>query len=264
MSEAKLYRLTNRAFIEVTGLDAVKFLQNLTTNDLDGDNTEFTYSALLSPQGKYLFDFFILKRSRNRLIVDILATAAEKFMFRLKMYKLRSDVKIEEVKGWVGVGFSSKPVDAFIDPRCSKLGWRQYFLGTSSPREIPILNQHHFEKLRVSYCIPETEIELVSNKTFILEAGFERLSGVSFVKGCYIGQEVTARMHHKTTLQKGLAKVKILGNIDANSNEIFFQNKVIGNLFTRSGDHAIAYLKFVNEKSLLNVGNAQVLVIERF
>ena len=66
MSEAKLYRLTNRAFIEVTGLDAVKFLQNLTTNDLDGDNTEFTYSALLSPQGKYLFDFFILKRSRKK------------------------------------------------------------------------------------------------------------------------------------------------------------------------------------------------------
>ena len=264
MLDAQLYRLTDRTLIEVSGSDAFKFLQNLITNDLNDFHPNLMYSALLTPQGKYLFDFFIIKKSNTIFFIDISSQAKEEFLSRLKMYKLRSDVNVEEVQGHVGVGFSNKPSGAFFDPRCKQLGWRQYFFESTAPTNIPILGRKYYDKLRVDHCIPETGIELIKDKTFILEVGFDRLSGVSFTKGCYVGQEVTARMKHKTELQKGLGKVKVLGKIGESTNKILSQGKVVGTLFTRVEDYAIAYLKFKYEDSLLKVGNAQVVLVERY
>ncbi len=264
MKNKRLYRLRDRALVQVKGSDAFKFLQNLVTNDLSGDCEGLIYSALLTPQGKYLFDFFIIKKSPDWFLIDISSKTTANFIMRLNMYKLRSNVSIEELDVQVILGFSFKPDDAFFDPRCIELGWRQYIFDKSETKELPIFIQDDYDKLRVDHCIPETNIELIKDKTFILEAGFERLSGVSFTKGCYIGQEVTARMRHKTKLQKGFAKVKILGDSSTSKNIILFQGKVVGSIYTRVGDYGLAYLKYKYEKSGLNSGNAEVILIERF
>ena len=104
---------------------------------------------------------------------------------------------------------------------------------------------------------------MIKDKTFILEAGFDRLSGVNFNKGCFVGQEVTARMRHKTELQKGLAKVKVLGPVGTDCN-ILSEGRVIGTLFTRVGNFAIAYLKFKFEETHLRVGDTEVEFVNRY
>ena len=264
MVNRKIYCLHNRALIQITGLDALRFLQNLITNDLDRVAQGLIYAALLTPQGKYLFDFFILKKSETDFIIDISSQSKKDFLQRLKLYKLRADVNIKELDGKVGIGFRQKPNNAFIDPRCEQLGWRQYFLETTYPSDLVLMDHESYKKLRVEHRIPETGVELIQNKTFILEAGFERLTGVCFKKGCYVGQEVTARMRHKTELQKGLAKVRVIGKVNSKDNDIFFERKIVGRLFTRSEEYAIAYLKFRYEKMSLKVGDADLVFVERF
>ena len=100
-----------------------------------------------------------------------------------------------------------------------------------------------WDALRVEACVPESGIELVPNDTYILEAGFERLSGVDFKKGCYVGQEVTARMKHKAELRKGLALVEVDGSAPVGT-EIIANGKPAGRLFTQSGGLGIAWLRF--------------------
>ena len=264
MLDDQLYILKGRALISVSGPDAFKFLQSLVTNDLDNSEISLLYSALLTPQGKYLNDFFIIKKMDNTFLIDILSQSAELFIKRLNMYKLRSRVDVELIDGIVCVGASKIPNEAFFDPRDKKLGWRQYFLGDHAPYEAIQLPMETYEKLRVNLCIPETNVELLADKTFILEAGFERLSGVSFSKGCYVGQEVTARMRHKTELQKGFVKVRISGPIDGSTMEIMSQEKVVGSLFTRHDDLAMAYLKFKYIDAPLRVGNVKIEFVTKF
>lgn len=106
----------------------------------------------------------------------------------------------------------------------------------------------------MAHVIPETGIELTP-ETYILEAGFEALHGVDFRKGCYVGQEVTARMKHKTELRKGLARVRIDGDAAAGT-EITADGKPAGTLFTRSGGRAIAWLRFDRAQGAMQAGDA--------
>ena len=264
MLDNQLYILKERVLISVSGPDAFKFLQSLVTNDLDNSESCLLYSALLTPQGKYLNDFFIIKKMDNTYIIDILSQCSELFIKRLNMYKLRSHVDVELIEGVVCVGGSKIPNEAFFDPRDKELGWRQYFLGADAPSEAVQLPLEVYEKCRVELCIPETNVELLADKTFILEAGFERLSGVSFTKGCYVGQEVTARMRHKTELQKGFVKVRISGSIDGSTTEIMSDDRVVGSLFTHHENFAIAYLKFKYINSFLRVGDAKLEFVKKF
>lgn len=264
MLDNQLYILKERVLISISGPDAFKFLQSLVTNNLDSSENVLLYSALLTPQGKYLNDFFIIKKMDNTFLIDILSQSAELFIKRLTMYKLRSDIDVELTDGVVCVGVSKIPNGAFFDPRDKKLGWRQYFLGQDAPFEAVKLPVEMYEKLRVELCIPETNVELFADKTFILEAGFERLSGVSFTKGCYVGQEVTARMRHKTELQKGFVKVSISGSIDGSTMEIMSEEKIVGSLFTRHENLAIAYLKFKYIDAPLRVGDARIEFMQKF
>jgi tRNA-modifying protein YgfZ len=224
-----------RKVLKITGADRQKFLQDTVTNDLSGDAGGLVYTAILSPQGKYLFDFFVFKAS-NAILIDIKADCAAAFMQRMNMYKLRADVQIEATDMAVSRGLGDVPDGAMGDPRHASLGWRAYGVEGSTPKI-------DWDVIRVAHVIPETGIELIANETYILEAGFERLNGVDFRKGCYVGQEVTARMKHKTELRKGLAQVTLGGSVEAGA-EITRDGKPVGRLHTVSSDKAIANLRF--------------------
>ncbi len=238
-----------RSVIAITGDDRAGFLQGLVTNDPPEAGAGLVYAALLSPQGKYLADFFI-HATGDSLLLDVKSSLAGALLRRLSMYRLRAKVTLAPLALPVTCGTGPAPVDGFADPRHPAMGWRAY-------GPVPQPPVADWDALRVAHLIPETGIELIPDESYILESGFERLHGVDFRKGCYVGQEVTARMKHKTELRKGLVQVEIAGVAPVGT-EITADGKAVGTLFTRSGDRALAYLRFDKALGPMQAGDATV------
>ncbi|PTX56736.1 hypothetical protein C8N43_1398 [Litoreibacter ponti] len=227
-----------RMLIEVTGGDREDFLQGLVTNDVAKLSDGLVYAALLTPQGKFQVDFLLVPW-KDAILIDVDASYGEALMRRLTFYKLRADVKLRESDIGVVRGLGDAPQGAFVDPRHPALGWRGYGPGFAFEAQ-PDVN---WDALRVQHCIPELGVELLPDESFILEVGFERLNGVDFKKGCYVGQEVTARMKHKTELRKGLTLVDVQGEAPVGT-RIDADGRAAGTLYTQSGGRGIAYLRF--------------------
>ena len=248
---------TGRKLLQITGTDRLKFLQNLVTNEMARLDDRLVYAALLTPQGKYLADFLVTEQD-GAVLIDVAQGLAPDLLRRLSMYKLRADVEIGESPLHIQRGLDdapdSRPAGALPDPRHPALGWRAY---TTQPGSAEATD---WDAIRVAHLIPETCIELNPNETYILEAGFERLNGVDFRKGCYVGQEVTARMKHKTELRKGLAQVEISAPVEPGT-DITADGKPAGTIFTRTGTHALAYLRYDRAKSAMQPGDATVTIV---
>ncbi|RPE70965.1 hypothetical protein EDD53_0077 [Pacificibacter maritimus] len=238
----------HRSVIAVTGPDRVKFLQGLVSNDVSKLSEKSVYAALLTPQGKFMVDFFLVPQG-DTIWIDVKTQEAPALLKRLTMYKMRSNVTLEMTDITVSRGLGTPEDGAFADPRHDALGWRAY---DGRPSE-----DVDWDAIRVAYCIPETGIELTPD-SYLLEVGFERLNGVDFRKGCYVGQEITARMKHKTELRKGLATVNITGEAPIGTKLISKDGKEAGTLFTQSHNQAIAFLRFDRAKSEMTAGDASV------
>lgn len=236
-----------RQIIRITGEDRVDFLQGLVTNDV---TRAPCWAALLTPQGKYLADFLIVPQD-DALLIDVHAGLTEDLMRRLTLYKLRSKVTLEPVDMTVARGTGPAPEGAIPDPRHEALGWRLYG-GTGE-------DGGDWDAIRVAHTIPETLIELIPNESFILEAGFERLHGVDFRKGCYVGQEVTARMKHKAELRKGLTTLRIEGEAPVGT-PITRDGRAVGTLFTQSNGRGIAHVRFDRLGEGMEAGAARAFV----
>jgi hypothetical protein len=245
-------RADDRATIAVEGTAAIGFLQGLVSNDLRPleQGPGIVWAALLTPQGKYLADFFVVNTGQG-LLIDVKDSLAPALLKRLTMYRLRADVRLAAVDLPVTRGLGPAPDGAFADPRHPGLGWRRY---GAPAGEAPAID---WDAIRVEHLIPESGIELIPDDSYILEAGFERLHGVDFRKGCYVGQEVTARMKHKTDLRKGLARVRIEGAA-APGTEITAEGRPVGRLFTRAGDRALAHLRLDRAAGPMRAGDAAV------
>lgn len=243
----------DRRVVTVEGADALSFLQGLVTNDVLplGKGPGIVWAALLTPQGKYLADFFVVQPQDGPLLLDLPETVADATLRRLTMYRLRADVRLSPAALHVTRGLGEAPSGAMPDPRHPALGWRAYGADRGTAPQID------WDAIRVAHVIPETGRELLIDDSYILEAGFERLHGVDFRKGCYVGQEVTARMKHKTDLRKGLIRVCIDGPAGYGE-EITADGKPAGTLFTRAGDFALAHLRFDRAAGPMQAGDATV------
>jgi folate-binding protein YgfZ len=241
--------MNNRTLIRLSGPDAFDFLQGLITNDVAKTKDGLVYAALLTPQGKYIADFFVDVQD-DALLVDVAESHAAMLAQRLTMYRLRADVQIAEAPLIVSRGSGLAPDGALPDPRHTALGWRLI-----SDRDQS--DGTDWDALRVAHVIPETGVELTPD-TYILEAGLERLNGVDFRKGCYIGQEIAARMRHKTVLKKGLTQVSIIGEATVGI-EITANGRPAGTLYTQSGSLALAHLRFDRATGEMKAGAATLL-----
>lgn len=241
--------MQSRKVFRLSGTDARKFLQGLVTNDVKKLDHGLVYAAMLTPQGKYICDFFLVPEGEH-ILLDAPAQNADALIKRLSMYRLRADVAIEETSLIVSQGIASKPKGAFDDPRHSALGWRLY--GSEDHSE-----DVDWTAIRVAHCIPEHGLELTPD-TFILEASYERLNGVDFRKGCYVGQEVTARMKHKTELRKGYATVSVSHEVPFGTMIQNEDGKEVGQVCSQSGGEAIAYLRFDRTQGNMNAGDATI------
>ena len=227
--------MCDRTILCISGPDAKSFLQNLVTNDVAKLKNNIVYAALLTPQGKLFSDFFLVD-SKQGILIDVHSKLGDSLLKNLNLYKLRAEIKIEKTDLKVSTGVDNKPPKAFDDPRNPNMGWRYYSSEDLSQKNID------WEKLRVQNLVPEFGKEL-SSDSYILEYGFERLNGVDFKKGCYVGQEVTARMKHKSKLRKGLAIVETAEKVPFDT-PIYVNDKMIGKVLSSSENQALAYLRF--------------------
>ncbi|MFD1341434.1 CAF17-like 4Fe-4S cluster assembly/insertion protein YgfZ [Litorisediminicola beolgyonensis] len=239
---------SDRTILRLSGPDRMAFLQGLVTNDVNRLSDGLVYTALLTPQGKLRSDFFLVPAGDD-ILIDLPALAGTDLLKALSLYKLRAKVALEETAIKVSRGTGPAPDGAFPDPRDPRLGWRAYD-GRASEDGVD------WDAIRVAAGIPEFGIELTP-ESFILEAGFERLNGVDFRKGCYVGQEVTARMKHKTELRKGLAIVAVDGTAPVGT-EIIADGKAAGTLYTQSNGAGLAYLRFDRAQGEMQAGEARV------
>ncbi len=239
----------DRSVLSVSGPEAHDFLQGLVTNDVARLKDGIVYAAMLTPQGKYRADFFLVRDGEN-ILIDVATPLAADLTRALSMYKLRSKVEITPTERTVSRGTGPAPEGAFADPRDPRMGWRAY---DGRPGEDGV----DWDGLRVAACVPQSGVELTPD-TFLLEAGFERLNGVDFRKGCYVGQEVTARMKHKTELRKGLTVVGVTGSAPVGT-EIDAGGKAAGILYTQAGGAGIAYLRFDRANGEMTAGDAHVI-----
>ena len=241
--------MSTRSVFRITGADHETFLQNLVTNDVAKAHDGLVWTALLTPQGKYLADFFLLADGEG-LLLDVDTGLAAGLAQRLNMYRLRADVSIEKTDITVSRGTGETPDGAYPDPRDPSLGWRAY---DGRPGE-----EADWDALRIAAGVPESGIELVPNESYPLEQRFEALSGVDFKKGCYVGQEVTARMKHKTELRKGLARVSVKGAAEPGTAIINADGKEAGTLYSQADGAGLAYLRFDRAVGELSAGDAKV------
>ena len=212
--------LPNRTIIRLSGADVDSLLQGIITNDITLLQSQpMLFSAMLSAQGKFAHDFFVVADGDDRLI-DIDASHAEAFMKKLKMYKLRAKASIEQTDLGVQVVWGEQPDgDGWMaDPRHEGLGWRQVISSSPRKRESSPASPpdprfrgddavQEYEKHRLSLSIPEGALD-ATDRHFALELGYDQLHGVSFTKGCFVGQEPTARMHYRSVLRKGFFAVR--------------------------------------------------------
>jgi folate-binding protein YgfZ len=242
---------TSRTVLRISGADSRDFLQNLVTNDVTRLDDGPVYAALLTPQGKLIADFILVADGAD-VLLDVATIWAAALKQRLTMYRLRADVTVEDSGLHVRRGTGDAPAGAVVDPRNPALGWRLYGVEGGD-------DGSDWDAIRVAQAVPASGAELGPD-SYILEQGFERLNGVDFRKGCYVGQEVTARMKHKTELKKGLRVVHLDGEATAGA-EITRDGKAVGTLHTCVGDMALAYLRFDRIGDGMVAGDAMVKVL---
>ncbi|MGB4106372.1 MAG: folate-binding protein [Alphaproteobacteria bacterium] len=243
MAEKAFYTtLKNRGLVTVSGPDARKFLQDMVTNDISLLDTQpCVYACLLSPQGKFLHDFFITEKDGALLLECEGGPRAQDLSSRLSKYKLRANVNIDcEENISVYLIMSSPGLTGgsiYPDPRHSNLGFRSF--------EKPMLPEQPFDtwdRMRISLTIPDGSRDLIPEKSTLDEGRIDSLNGVSYDKGCYVGQELTARMHHRGLGKKHLYTVS--GELLREpGEEIRVNDALLGEMRSRCGDIGIALLK---------------------
>ena len=200
--------LDNRRVIALEGSDARNFLQGLVTNDIGrcAPGTAI-YAALLTPQGKILFDF-IIAAAPNGLWLDCASASAGELVRRLGFYRLRANVSITAKPEfsvaaiWNGMAIPDIPGGTvFPDPRLTQLGARVIAPRPQVETAIAAIPAGDYDAFRLHHGIPDSD-DLPPDQVFALDAGLEELHGVSFTKGCYVGQEVTSRMKHRATARR--------------------------------------------------------------
>ena len=256
MQETNVH-LSDRAVVSVSGPDSANLLQGLVTTDVQIGAGSAIYTALLTPQGKILFDFLLVTQTDGYLI-DCHAESAGALLRRLLMYRLRSKVSLEKrddlevVAGWD----SAAPWEgAFSDPRLASLGWRAIVArGTvSDDNDGPRAWLDH----RLNWGVPEGP-DFGQDKILALDAGLEELHGVSFEKGCYVGQELTARMKHRGTARKRLLPIASLSTAPLAAGEpVMAGEREIGSVSSEYGARGFGLIRL---DRLAEIGDAAITV----
>jgi folate-binding protein YgfZ len=248
--------LADRGVVAVTGPDAAKLLGGIITNDIESlDHQPAMFAGLLSPQGKLLFDFFIVRDpTGDGFLLDVARDQAASLVKRLNLYKLRAKVDILDRSGDLSVYAAWRPQPGgYPDPRDATLGWRGIAHGQLSPEDAEVaVHRAH----RIAAGIPEGGKDYDFGDTFPHEANFDLLNGVSFDKGCYVGQEIVARMEHRGTVRKRIVRVTGASDLPATRPDVKMGEVVIGRLGSVAGKSGLAMLRLDRAIEAIDKGEA--------
>ncbi|MBM86241.1 MAG: glycine cleavage system protein T [Rhodospirillaceae bacterium] len=265
MSEVSFVTLPDRGILAVSGQDRVAFLQGLISNDVEKVSSDRAiYAAFLTPQGKYIFDFMVIGDG-DRILLDCEAERIADLAKRLRIYKLRSKVEFNDVSDVYaihavhGVASSSKfslPPEAgsarglaggvaLVDPRLSSFGVRLILPRHVAPTGLGLVegNWEAHDRLRISLGIPDGSRDMLVDKTVLLEAGFDELNGVDWEKGCYMGQELTARTKYRGLVKRRLMPVLVDGPMPAPGTPVMAGAREAGEIRSGAGDTALAMIR---------------------
>ncbi|MFV3128040.1 YgfZ/GcvT domain-containing protein [Niveispirillum sp. KHB5.9] len=251
MADLPLIHLPDRALIAVTGEDRVAFLQGLITNDVTRLDGRAVWSALLTAQGKYLHDFIVLADG-DRLLLDVEAARRDDLLRRLRMFRLRAKVELADLTGQLGI-FARLDTDAaergtvtpvpggwqIVDPRHAGLGHR-LILPTDTPAGGDIAD---WDRARIALGIPDGSRDLLPEKSILLDNGFDELGGVAWDKGCYVGQELTARTKYRGLVKKRLVPVQVDGPLPDAGSIVTREGADVGEIRAGRGDLALALIR---------------------
>ncbi|MDP4724864.1 MAG: hypothetical protein NWR39_00045 [Pseudomonadota bacterium] len=241
-----LITLAHRTIIEFKGEDAIAFLQGQTTNDM----TRLVpgaclYTVFLNSQGKFLNDAFAVMLSINHIWLDVEAEHAIELLKKLNMYKLRSKVTLA-LRVDIGVYASfdaptAEGSDALTvqDPRTTEMGRRVY---TTIKRQLTA-GIEVYDARRIRLCMPDGARDVPYERGFIMEYGFDRLNAIDFQKGCYVGQELTARMHYRKLGKRQLVCVEFETDAPVSGADVTQDGVSVGTLRSTCGQFALAHIK---------------------
>jgi len=263
-SMTKLAQLQDRGVIAVTGEDRIDFLQGLVSNDVTGvGEGRAVWAALLTPQGKWLADFFIFSDGA-RLLLDCEQAQLQDLVRRLSRFRLRSRVALEDVSAELSVHAAWEPGSAIPgtvcapDPRLPEAGWRLL-----APGPLPVTaTAEDWDSHRLRLALPDGSRDLEPEKTILLEAGFDELNGVSWTKGCYMGQELTARTKYRGLIKRRLRPVTIDGPEPAPGTPIFAGTQDVGTMRSSRDRIGLALLRNEAAPPLL-CGEAKLNIIDK-
>ena len=289
MNKGDIYNLDDRGIIYINGDDAPDFLQNIITNDIyKVTDSKSCFASLLTPQGKYLFDFIIIKHKKG-FFLDCEKKQIDELFKKLKIYKLKSKVEILNLSNEFVVaaiskekflslentkeenGFTTKYREDSIvlDPRNKELGGRLFvnleklYLSTKK-LGLKLSNSDHYYNYSYKLGILQQGTAALQNKIFGIECNFEELNGLDFKKGCYVGQENTARIKLKDKLSRKLLPIEVLEGSVKIDDEISINNSKIGKIVIGK-KHPFGLIKFKDENfnfnKKLNCGSASIKVL---
>ena len=290
MEKDQIIILENRGLISIAGDDAKEYLQNIITNDINKvTKINSIFAALLSPQGKYLFDFFVIKDDEGYLL-DCDGNSVKELVVNLSKYKIKSKVEIKNLSSNYVVGvmnfdnfkiiqkelkkeettleYRESPI--FLDPRDNDLGARiisplEKLYLTIKKLNLKIVENNSYIKKAFLKGIPVEGLGNLKEQLFGLEINFEKLNAIDFKKGCYVGQENTARMKLKNKIRRQLMSIKTDKNVKI-GDEIKYNDSVIGRILIDK-PYPFALIKlfdpdfsvFKDKKLKINDSNAEII-----
>lgn len=245
---------TSRALLSVGGEERITFLQGILTQDVTQlDDTRGLFAALLSPQGKITHDMFLIPHGQT-VLIDCAAAQKDQLLARLMMYKLRAKVTFTDVTDQWRVALRIRAEHATIghvtrkkhhivmtDPRAAELGERLY-LEPSAPAPAKTASYDEYHAHRIALGIPDSQFDIADDVA--MDAGYDLLAAISFSKGCYVGQEVTARMHYKNIARRGFYIVESTQPLPPTGTVMKAGSTGIGTLRGSMGTRGLAMLKF--------------------
>lgn len=245
--QARVAWLTDRVVVRLTGADIRNFLQGLITNDIAKLTPDHAlWAAMLTPQGRYLVDFFIIQQN-DAILLDVDTHAAEALIKKLSMYRLRADVHINLTDDHIYAHFSgtaAPPISGmhYADTRSPLMGQRIITLASTPPNIITAsAADYNLHRLRLG--IPDGAKDAVAERSLMLELGYDILGAVSFTKGCYVGQEVTARSKHRGELRKALYCITSTHALPAAGTPVMADGDELGELRSSEGNIGLALLR---------------------
>jgi folate-binding protein YgfZ len=261
--------LTDRGVVKVSGEDARNFLNGLVTTDVTLVRPGLgRFGALLTPQGKIIVDFLITEAPAGHgggYLLDVPRALAQGFADKLKFYKLRAKVTVENLTDNIGVLAvwdgepAMKPDLAFADPRNGELGWRILIPGELKQKVADLIGadlveSDVYEAHRILRGAPRGGLDFMYSDAFPHEANMDRLHGVDFEKGCYVGQEVVSRMQHRGTARTRTVKI-ILEDFSPEAGlPVLAGDKTVGTMGSTAGGRGLALLRIDRVSEALAAG----------